>query len=239
MSYHSANPLVIGLTGYAGAGKDTVASLLQTHCGAYVTAFADPLRGEICDAFCLEQAFLMRRETKEHPMSALALARCMDGAFVDRVQVAHMRAGLPLDMAAPRSPRQIMQWWGTEYRRANDVGYWTSRTRNHIRWLMSGLHARLVVVSDVRYANEAELIRQFGGQLWRVKRPGCEPAGQQHSSAVDGSEFSPDAVINNAHDVRHLQGLVLSEFASPAWGVPGVRVEVPQQPIPAIEQSSA
>ena len=39
--------------------------------------------------------------------------------------------------------------------------------------------------------------------------------------------------LMDRHDIRHLQGLVLSEYAALAWGVPGVRVEVPQQPCAA------
>lgn len=247
MSHHAhPYPIVIGLTGHIGTGKDTVAQLLHTHCGAHVTAFADALRGEICEAFCIEHMYLTRRETKEHPMSALALNRCMDTAFVDRM-VAHHLAGMPqggidgerLDLAAPRSPRQIMQWWGTEYRRTNAPGYWTTRTRNHIQWLMSGVNARLVVVSDVRFPNEAEMIRhQLNGYIWQINRPGCNPPAQQHCSEVDGSAFKPDTILNNAHDVRHLQGLVLGEFGALAWGVPGLRVDLPQQPR-ATEEATA
>lgn len=224
----SKEPLIIGLTGLAGTGKDTVAHILQTHCGGAVLAFADALRAEIVDAYCIEHIHLTRRETKEHPLSALALARCTDSAFVDRIAVHHMRAGLPLDLAAPRSPRQIMQWWGTEYRRHSNPSYWVQKARQSVSWTLQAIRPNLVVLTDVRFANEADLVHAMGGRIWQIKRPGHEALATAHSSEVDGSAFAPTATINNAHDIRHLQGLVLSEFASLAWGVPGVRVSMPE-----------
>lgn len=221
-------PTVIGLTGPIGSGKDTVAALLRTHCAAHTFAFADALRHEIVEAFCIEHIYLTRRETKEHPMSALALSRCLDSAFVDRMVVHHLtHGGERLDLTAPRSPRQIMQWWGTEYRRAQKPGYWTQKALQTVRWLDQTTRPSLVVISDVRFADEAQLVRSLGGWIWQVKRTGTEVATGAHVSEVAGDEFTPDAVINNHHDMRHLQGVVLSAWAERAWGMPGVRVEVP------------
>ena len=52
-------------------------------------------------------------------------------------------------------------------------------------------------------------------------------AASAHVSEVTGEGFAPNLVINNAHDMRHLQQLVLGGWAEREWGVPGVRVEVP------------
>lgn len=226
-------PTVIGLTGPIGSGKDTVAALLRTHCAAHTFAFADALRHEIVEAFCIEHIYLTRRDTKEHPMSALALSRCLDSAFVDRMVVHHM-AGMPdggmagerIDLAAHRSPRQIMQWWGTEYRRRKDPNYWVSKARQTVNWTLKTLRASAIVLTDVRFDNEAELVRSLGGEIWQVKRPGCDVASGAHTSEVTGAAFAPSVVINNCFDVRHLQGVVLSAWAERAWGLPGVQVEV-------------
>ncbi len=220
---------VIGLTGPMGSGKDTVADLLTTHCRAHKIAFADALRAEIVDAYCIEHIYLTRRETKEHPLSALALARCIDTAFVGRMLINHQlqNNGEELDLNAPRSPRQIMQWWGTEYRRAAQPAYWVSKAAQRIGWMHKALNARLVVITDVRFEDEANLVRKLGGQIWQIKRPGCEVATGSHVSEVTGAAFTPNLVINNSHDMRHLQQLVLGGWAAKDWGLPGVRVEVP------------
>lgn len=214
-------PLFIGLCGLAGVGKDTVAKLLAMHCGAARIAFADALRAEICAAYRLDPIYLTRRETKEHPITALALSHCLDGRFVQRMR-SHFASGLrpgglvgeEINLDAPRSPRQIMQWWGTEYRRAQCPWYWVGRAHDACRQAMAQ-GATTIVLTDVRAANEAALLRAYSGSLWQIKRPGYTAAGQPgHSSEVDGSAWAPDAVINNAHEMRHLQHLVLSTYAS-------------------------
>lgn len=211
---------IIGLTGPAGSGKDTVAALLHTHCGAHVIAFADALRAEVVDAFCIEHSMLTQRETKEHPLSALALGRCIDGAFIDRMQALYASGtrdggmvGEQIDLSAPRSPRQIMQWWGTEYRRSSAPGYWVQKTAQRVAQLQTALQACLVVITDVRFDDEAQLVRSLGGQIWQIKRPGCEVGEGLHVSEVTGAAFAPDEVLNNCYDIRHLQQLVLSRDA--------------------------
>lgn len=229
----SSRFLLIGLTGPSNSGKDTVGGLLQTHCGAHTLAFANALRGEIEMAYCIEPMFLTRRETKERPMSALALRRCLDNAFVGRMISLHAEktrtaggACEMLDLDAPRSPRQIMQWWGTEYRRDSGPDYWVKIAATHIAWLRKHLGVQCVVLTDVRFENEAALVRSMGGKIWQVKRPGTQHDAPGHASEVNGAQFAPDAVINNSYDIRHLQQMVLGAYAAEYWGVKSVSVEI-------------
>ncbi|WP_440534492.1 hypothetical protein [Variovorax sp. YR566] len=67
------------------------------------------------------------------------------------------------------------------------------------------------VVTDVRFDNEAHALRMAGAVLWQLIRPGHNGAAEgSHVSATDGSRFSPDVVITNSRDVRHLQAEVLA-----------------------------
>lgn len=218
---------LIGLTGPASSGKDTVADLLVTHCGFVKVAFADPLKAEVSDAFGIEPMYLSRRETKEHPMTSLALRKCRADGFVGRIMIAHQEQGLLLDLDAPRSPRQVMQWWGTDYRRQQSQAYWTQQTSARISYMMRERLATRIVITDCRFPNEIDMVRSsYGGLVWQIKREGISVPMGAHPSETDGAGFNPNAVINNDHDIRHLQQVVLGEYWAHDAGLEGLKVEI-------------
>ena len=205
------DPILTALCGPAGAGKDTVADYLVEHHGYTKLAFADALRDEVGRAFDISVQLLTQRETKEHPMSALALQRCMDFEFVQRMAQqfasglhgANGIAGERISLSSPRSPRQIMQWWGTEYRRAQAPHYWVDAFMTRlIKEHQQGNHR--FVVTDVRNTNEAELLREMGASLWQITRPGFDIPPGAHSSETTGAEFAPDFQLLNDHSITHL-----------------------------------
>jgi len=206
-------PHIIGLTGPAGCGKDTVALLLATHLGFSHMAFADALRDEVVGAFGIDGSLLTRRDSKETPTLTLALERCSNLGFVGAVigRVKGLPDAITHVMQAPRSPRQIMQWWGTEYRRAHSGDHYWTRTLTHRVHTQQQNQQWRHVISDVRFPNEAAAVRALGGVIWQVKRPDLR-LDKTHSSETDGSEFAPDCIINNRHDIRHLQALVLTQW---------------------------
>lgn len=225
---------IIGLCGFAAAGKDTVANLLVTHAGFRKLAFGDALKVELCDAFHVEPTTFTRHELKSHPLEALALTRCMDPGYVGAV-LKHLAEASPAlavneELVKPRTPRQTMQLWGTQYRRAQDENYWAAQVRRSIAYFMDQMHERNFVVTDCRFANEVDTLRKMGGWLWQVKRPGLDArttSEGQHASATDGAEFAPDVVINNTHSIRHLQQVVLGEYWGLDAGLQGVEVRIP------------
>ena len=216
-------PNIIGLTGLVCSGKDTVAELLATHLRFSQLAFADALRNEICEAFEIDESFLTRRDTKEVPTLALALCRCNKTSGFMMAVMSHFKwleSGKSIrdEFSRPRSPRQIMQLWGTEYRRTwSGSSYWT-------RTLVSRVHAQQKaqqwrhVVSDVRFDNEVDAIRAMGGVIWQIKRPGIKH-DTAHVSETDGTRFKPDVVINNCHDIKHLQGVVMGAWLMAETGL--------------------
>lgn len=163
---------VLGLTGIKGSGKDTLAQLLVERYGFRRLAFADALYKEVANAYGMTVEQLQVRKTKETPRDRLALINCADAEFVAEILVhlsrtSESKKSVRQILTEPRSPRQILQWWGTEYRRKGRNGietYWTDKVYRQIV-----ASKEPVVITDVRFPNEAELIGSFGySQLGRV-----------------------------------------------------------------------
>ena len=202
--------MIIGLTGAAGSGKDSVADALVAEHGFQRIAFADCLYEEVSTAFNVPIDFLKNRDTKESPTPRLALGCCADEEFCRVVMrvcgVSWWTAIMWGWKSAWRwrswSPRQILQWWGTDYRRSQRGDYWIAQVRNRITqdpgdW----------VITDVRFQNEADLVQELGGQLGLVLRPGIEPVAN-HVSEEFWQTCSPDIVIQNDGTLEGLQSTV-------------------------------
>ena len=208
----TATRIIVGLTGLAGAGKDTVADTLVTHAGFSKIAFADALRLEVAGAFKLgdQMGILTDRETKEQPCNALRLSRTNSIKFLHRMHDIASREQPDFDydtwVAAPRSPRQIMQWWGTEHRRAEEENYWTNRVAMRI---LSGAPDTRWVITDCRFANEARAIRCMGGELWQVLRQNHASVEGGHASQNDGTYFKPESVLLNGSTITGLMHTTL------------------------------
>lgn len=197
---------LIALCGAAGAGKDTVADMLP----ARKLAFADTLYAEVAAAFGVTVADLKRRETKETPIRELAQDQTFSDDFDEYIERVH---GTHWSDSEPRSPRQILQWWG-DYRRAQDLDYFVTETRRVLRTIDCSTDD--FVITDVRFPNEAALVRQLGGQLWQIRRPGYEAGGTGHASDTDGSEFAPDRVVVNGGSLEDLRATVLAAWEGTA-----------------------
>jgi hypothetical protein len=200
---------IIGLTGLRGSGKDTVAGLLGS-AGYKRIAFADALYEEVSEAFGVPIEVLQNRATKETPLFALALSRCKDKVFVanrfaypdratDRAPFEQFMAGLAEDevrLRLPRSPREILQYWGTEYRRLGiSDDYWREIIARRINDFP---HERLVI-TDVRFPDEAKLVSSAGGVVLRTVRPGLPPRDLAHEHVSERAmlDYPVDGEIVN------------------------------------------
>lgn len=168
--------MIIGLSGYAQSGKDTVANYLIKEHGFIRRAFADNLRNVLYDL---------------NPMIG-----------TEPLQV-------KVDVEGWEKAKQHF-----EVRRLlQELGL---AARNHIHpevWVTSALERVLndrVVVTDVRFLNEARAIKERGGEIWRVVRPGVG-AVNKHVSETQMDDYPFDHVLNNDGDLDHLyaQALVL------------------------------
>lgn len=165
----------IGFCGSAGAGKSTAAEHLMLRWQFQRVRFAGPLK-------------------------AMMLALGLDPAQVDGD-----RKEEPSALLCGRTPRQAMQWLGTEWgRNLIGEGFWiaawhAATQAGHLQHPWHG-HVPLIVADDVRFANEAKAIRDRGGLVVRIERPGAGSAsGGDHAS--ERMDFVPDRIIRNTGDI--------------------------------------
>lgn len=100
--------------------------------------------------------------------------------------------------------RIILQWWGTDFRR-NLYGddYWLLKFANTIKSLPTN---SLVIVPDVRFHNEYEMLRKAKAKLWRVVRHNLSGApNDTHKSETELDDFKFDEIIYNNGTLEELK----------------------------------
>jgi len=173
------DPLIIGLTGLAGAGKDTVADRLCCRHNFERHAFAEPIRDMLTALLTgagIDYAHLFERDLKELPVPGIGI-----------------------------SGRRMMQTLGTEWGRSLDTQLWVrvAAVTLGLNDLpnSSPVHDR-IVLTDVRFPNEAEWIRSLGGCIWRVVRPA--PSVAEHVSEQHINQLPCDLSIDNGGTLEDL-----------------------------------
>lgn len=161
-------PLLLGLVGAAGVGKDTAATYLNAEYGLHPLGFADPVRemlGVLLNTLGIDGAWMCERALKEQPMPGLGL-----------------------------SYRQLAQTLGTEWGRALRPDLWVMCAAHTLQQLhMQGDGA---VLTDVRFAEEAQLVRDRGGVLVRIDRLSAAPV-RAHVSEQGIDAIRVDHVVTN------------------------------------------
>lgn len=162
------NPLIIGLVGFQGSGKDTVADYLVNIHEFKRESFANTLKDAVAAVFGWDRELLEGR-TKQ----SRAWREQPDEWWSDR---------LKMDI----TPRWVLQFWGTEVARRNfhdDI--WIASLENKLRKITDD-----VVISDCRFPNEIAAIKSAGGRVVRVVR-GPEPEWYEFARMVNqGPEHS-------------------------------------------------
>lgn len=218
---------VIAFTGQAGAGKDTAAEYLADFARFERVAFADALRAEVAAAFDLppNTRLLQDRSRKEQPLDALALRNCSSFCFVGAIAMA-LHATVNAEwLDAPRSPRQILQWWGTEYRRKEDDRYWVKALGARMGAMRDAGVARFAI-TDCRFANELAFIRLSGGRLWRVLRADLPAVEGQHASATGLAGVRADVDLVNDGTKEQLRDQVLRHWWATDSGIAADKLHV-------------
>lgn len=94
--------------------------------------------------------------------------------------------------------RNLLQLLGTEGLRENlwsDV--WIDAMEKRLTV------AQDVVITDIRFPNEAEAVRRWGGTIWKVARPGFD--GDGHASELGIDTVQPNLFIHNKGSLDDLR----------------------------------
>lgn len=175
---------LVGLTGYAGSGKDTFAKSLRLRGGYERVGFADAVKEM---ALVLDPWVLTPNKNGDHDLQPLSV--------VVRVLGWDEAKKIP-------DVRQYLQKLGTEaVRDIINKDAWVMAAQAKIWPLIT--EGTNVVVTDVRFQNEADLIRSWGGRVFRVTRPGFEPVNN-HISDTGIDTIAVDGVVSNSGSIDDL-----------------------------------
>ena len=141
--------MLIGICGLIGSGKDTVAQNLIDNHNFIKISFADKLKDAVASMFSWDRELLDGKTDKSR-------------AWREQVdQYWTQETGREI------TPRLVLQEFGTECMREGFYdGIWVSLTKKHI---IDNPNTHFVI-PDVRFPNEAKMLYEVGGQVWRVKR---------------------------------------------------------------------
>lgn len=167
--------MIIGLSGYARSGKDTVAGMLMGIHGYERVAFADKIRELL---FAMDP--LIMHEGRDFRLQDIVESKGWEDAKTQHPEV-----------------RRLLQDLGVGGRSLLDESIWVNAALNTFT------ADDKVVVTDVRFKNEAARIKNLGGQIWRINRINVGPAND-HISEIDLDDWGFDGVITNNSDMPNL-----------------------------------
>lgn len=211
---------IIGITGLAGAGKDTVAAALVEHVNG---CLHKAIRQGFADALKLSAARLFKPD--------IELPEAIE--FCDNIK---LNCGILLDEAPGGrgsyiSGRRFLQRYGTEaHRDVFGADFWLDAVLPTREVTTSGDHweiectrndCELLVIPDVRFENEARRVKACGGELWEIGRPGLKPV-EAHASESGVPAALIDKTILNAGTIDELRAdvvrLLPDELTEVPWG---------------------
>lgn len=191
---------IIGLSGYARSGKDEAAKILVEEYGFTRVAFADKLRDVL---YALNPIVDIRRgDVPLHVKTPSGTKRLMMDEntpstipvsmtiHVQDVIDAHGWDGYKETKFGPEI-RRLLQRLGTEAgRQTLWENLWVDAT------LTGHPEDARLVVTDCRFPNEAQAVKDRGGKMWRITREGVGPANS-HASETSLDHWEFDAWIDN------------------------------------------
>ena len=198
--------MIIGMCGLIGTGKDTVADILVNNYNFIKVSFADKLKDGVATVFSWD------REMLEGTTDESRTWREQKDEFWSRETNEHI------------TPRLVLQMFGTDCMRNGFYnGIWVSIVKQQI----INNPNKNFVIPDVRFPNEAKMIKEVNGEVWRICR-GQDPQWfisyvkdnivptDVHESEWQWAKLDFDCVIHNNDTIIDLKNQVSDHLASNA-----------------------
>ena len=145
--------MIIGVCGFIGSGKDTIADYLVNSYEFRRESFANTLKDAVASVFGWDREMLEGRTEQ-----AREWREQIDPWWAERLNMPNL------------TPRWVLQYWGTEVcRRGFHDDIWIASLENKLRNSRDN-----IVISDCRFPNEIKSIKSAGGIIVCVER-GIQP----------------------------------------------------------------
>ena len=182
---------IYGIAGKKGHGKDTFARLVCEAISAHkerkyrpfqIKHFADTIKQMSMRIFGITEKQVTDPATKDAPLSSPIV-------LDNYVEIMRAETGIAIGQhgLVARTPREVVQFFGTNYVRHIQDDYWVAS-------FMSKMTKR-TLVPDIRFMNEAEAIRKDGGHIVKIVRIDAKDTGDTHVSETEVDKIEPDLVI--------------------------------------------
>lgn len=201
---------IVGFHGNTGSGKDTAADHMCRKHGFHKIAFADAVKRDLVNMFDVSPQWFNDRTMKGSATDLLSFSRLSpgNGEFLDwyigtangELEASSLGAGV---LTLPRSPRWLMQTYGTDYRRASDENYWIKRLEQKIATLPA---CDNIVISDVRFQNEADFVKGESdlNEVWEIIRMNNPHHNKSDRHTSNVRLPSVDKVLFNSGTINQL-----------------------------------
>ena len=111
-------------------------------------------------------------------------------------------------ISGPMSGRKLLQFFGTEMIRENLGGdFWANLAEKTIVKLRN--RGKNVILPDIRFPEEREMLRKLGGNLLLIHRDGTK-TDDGHASEAHWQNFDYDAIIGNNGTINDLKNNVIN-----------------------------
>jgi len=167
---------IIGLSGKARSGKDTVAGMIQEFIpSSFIYALADPIKKAGSEMFGIPLDHFYAADVKEEPDDFWGI-----------------------------SPREIAQKLGTEVGR--DMFFTDMWIRRCEREIANRQEYEMMICGDIRFTNEADWVREQGGEIWHIVRPSIGTGVvREHVSETGIETVDGDSTIINDGNMLDLE----------------------------------